>query len=172
MAKFVANIFRNFEGSKLPVMSSALKSVLFFCFLSTWAFGQDKIQWHFDFLPNPASLQISATIEKGWHLYALDLDPSIGPVPTQIVLEKNKAIQVLVPFEASTKAQQSFDANFGAEVAYFENSFEARNRIKVKKPTTVKGELTYMLCDDKRCLPPKTIPFEIKVTPYKLEKPN
>ena len=93
MAQFVANIFRNFESSKLPVMSSALKSVLFFCFLSTWVFGQDKIQWHFDFLPNPASLQISAAIEKGWHLYALDLDPSIGPVPTQIVLEKNKAVK-------------------------------------------------------------------------------
>lgn len=172
MAQFVANIFRNFEGSKLPVMSFVLKSVLFFCFLSTWAFGQEKIQWSFEFEPYPASLQMSATIENGWHLYALDLDPSIGPVPTQIVLEKNKAVQVLYAFEATTKAKQSYDPNFGAEVSYFENSFEARNRIKVKKPTTVKGEITYMLCDEKRCLPPQTVPFEIKVTPYKLEKPN
>ena len=153
-------------------MSTLLKSVLFFCFLSTWAFGQDKIQWSFEFIPYPASLQISAKIENGWHLYALDLDPNIGPVPTQIVLEKNKAVQVLNAFEASAKAKQSYDANFGAEVSYFENSFEASNRIKVKKPTIVKGELTYMLCDDKRCLPPQTIPFEIKVTPYKSEIPN
>jgi hypothetical protein len=153
-------------------MRAALQLFIFISFLSTSAFSQEKIQWSFDFVPYPASLQISAKIENGWHLYALDLDPSIGPVPTQIVLEKNKAVQVLNAFEANTKAKQSYDPNFGAEVSYFENSFEARNRIKVKKPTTVKGELTYMLCDDKRCLPPKTIPFEIKVTPYKLEKPN
>ena len=153
-------------------MRAALQLFIFISFLSTSAFGQEKIQWSFDYVPYPASLQISAKIENGWHLYALDLDPSIGPVPTQIVLEKNKAVQVLNAFEANTKAKQSYDPNFGAEVSYFENSFEARNRIKVKKPTTVKGELTYMLCDDKRCLPPQTVPFEIKVTPYKLEKPN
>jgi len=153
-------------------MRAALQLLIFISFLSTSAFGQEKIQWSFDYVPYPASLQISAKIENGWHLYALDLDPSIGPVPTQIVLEKNKAVQVLNAFEANTKAKQSYDPNFGAEVSYFENSFEARNRIKVKKPTTVKGELTYMLCDEKRCLPPQTVPFEIKVTPYKLEKPN
>lgn len=153
-------------------MSYVLKTVLFFCFLSTWAFGQDKIQWSFEFIPHPASIQITAEIENGWHLYALDLDPSIGPVPTQIVLEKNKALKVLFPFEASTKAKQSFDANFEAEVSYFEHFFKASNQIKVKKPSIVRGELTYMLCDDKRCLPPKTIPFEVKVSPYKLEKPN
>ena len=153
-------------------MRAALQLFIFISFLSTSAFSQEKIQWNFDYVAFPSSIQISAKIENGWHLYALDLDPSIGPVPTQIVLEKNKAVQVLNAFEANTKAKQSYDPNFGAEVSYFENSFEARNRIKVKKPTTVKGELTYMLCDDKRCLPPKTIPFEIKVTPYKLEKPN
>jgi thiol:disulfide interchange protein DsbD len=153
-------------------MRASFLTLIYILLSGTWAFSQEKIQWSFDFVPYPASLQISAKIENGWHLYALDLDPSIGPVPTQIVLEKNKAVQVLNAFEANTKAKQSYDPNFGAEVSYFENSFEARNRIKVKKPTTVKGELTYMLCDDKRCLPPKTIPFEIKVTPYKLEKPN
>lgn len=153
-------------------MRSALQLFVFFSFLSTWAFGQEKIQWSFAYLAFPSSIQISAKIENGWHLYALDLDPSIGPVPTQIVLEKNKLVKELHPFEASTKAKQSYDPNFGAEVSYFENNFEARNRIKVKKPTTVKGELTYMLCDDKRCLPPQTVPFEIKVTPQKLEKPN
>ena len=153
-------------------MRAVLQLFVFFSFIGTWAFGQEKIQWSFEFNPYPASLQISAKIENGWHLYALYLDPNIGPVPTQIVLEKNKAVKILNSFEASTKAKQSYDPNFGAEVSYFEQSFEASNRIVVKKTTTARGELTYMLCDDKRCLPPQSIPFEIKVTPYKLEKPN
>jgi len=153
-------------------MRAALISLVFFSFISTWAFGQEKIQWTFAYVAFPSSIQISAKIENGWHLYALDLDPSIGPVPTQIVLEKNKLVKELQPFEVSTPAKKSYDANFGAEVSYYEQDFHAYKRILVKKPTTVKGELTYMLCDDKRCLPPKTIPFEIKVNPSELKKPN
>ena len=153
-------------------MRTALLSFVFFSFISTWAFGQEKIQWNFDYVAFPSSIQISAKIENGWHLYALDLDPSIGPVPTQIVLEKNKLVKELQPFEVSTTAKKSYDANFGAEVSYYEQDFHAHKRILVKKPTIVKGELTYMLCDDKRCLPPQTIPFEIKVKPSELQKPN
>jgi hypothetical protein len=153
-------------------MRTALLSFVFFSFIGTWAFGQEKIQWNFDYVAFPSSIQISAKIENGWHLYALDLDPSIGPVPTQIVLEKNKLVKELQPFEVSTTAKKSYDANFGAEVSYYDQDFHAHKRILVKKPTIVKGELTYMLCDDKRCLPPKTIPFEIKVKPSELQKPN
>ena len=146
--------------------------LVYFSLLSTWVFSQEKIHWSFDYVAFPASIQISAKIESGWHLYALDLDPNVGPVPTQIVLEKNKLVKEVAPFTASVPAKKSYDANFGAELSYYEQEFHAYNRLQVKKPTTVKGELTYMLCDDKRCLPPQTIPFEIKVTPNKLEKPN
>lgn len=153
-------------------MRSAFQLIVFFSFLSTWAFSQEKIEWDFAYVAFPPSLQISAKIESGWHLYALDLDPNIGPIPTQIVLEKNKLVKEIAPFTASEAPKKSYDANFGAELSYYEHKFHAYNRIAVKKPTTVKGELTYMLCDDKRCLPPQTVPFEIKVTPQKLEKPN
>jgi thiol:disulfide interchange protein DsbD len=153
-------------------MRAGLQLFVFFSFLSTWASGQEKIQWSFDYVAFPSAIQISAKIENGWHLYTLDLDPSIGPVPTQIVLEKNKLVKELQPFEVSTIAKKSYDANFGAEVSFYERDFHAYKRIIVKKPTTVKGELTYMLCDNKRCLPPQTIPFEIKVKPSELQKPN
>ena len=153
-------------------MRTALLSFVFFSLLSTWAFGQEKIQWRFDYVAFPSSIHISARFENGWHLYALDLDPSIGPVPTEIVLEKNKLVKELQPFEIGTIAKKSYDANFGAELSYYEKEFFAHKRILVKKPTIVKGELTYMLCDDKRCLPPKTIPFEIAVKPSELKKPN
>jgi hypothetical protein len=88
------------------------------------------------------------------------------------LFEKNKLVKELQPFEIGTIAKKSYDANFGAELSYYEKEFFAHKRILVKKPTTVKGELTYMLCDDKRCLPPKTIPFEIAVKPSELKKPN
>ena len=74
-------------------MRAVIQLLVFFSLLSTWAFSQEKIQWNFDYVAFPSALQISAKIENGWHLYALDLDPSIGPVPTQIVLEKKKIVK-------------------------------------------------------------------------------
>lgn len=152
-------------------MRAALQLLVFFSFLSTWAFGQEKIQWNFS-LNSSRCIEAKAQIESGWHIYSIHLDPKAGPVPTQITLEKNKAVNLTDPWmEIGTKIEK-FDPNFDATVYYFEKDYALIAPVFVKKPTTVKGGLTYMLCDDKRCLPPKTIPFEIKVTPQKLEKPN
>ena len=152
-------------------MRAALQLFVFFSFLSTWAFGQEKIQWNFS-LNSSRCIEAKAQIESGWHIYSIHLDPKAGPVPTQITLEKNKAVNLTDPWMEIGSKIEKFDPNFDATVYYFEKDYALIAPVFVKKPTTVKGELTYMLCDDKRCLPPKTIPFEIKVKPSELKKPN
>lgn len=149
-------------------MRAVFLTLLFHLFLSTCVLGQSKIQWNFRF--NEAQcLEASAKIDAGWHLYSMVLDPSTGPVPTQITLEKNKAIQFTDTWTEKGELIEKFEPNFGATVLYFENQYALIAPVNVKKETIVKGELTYMLCDDKRCLPPQTIPFEIKATPTKPE---
>ncbi len=152
-------------------MRAALQLLVFFSLLSTWALGQEKIQWNFS-LNSSRFIEAKAQIESGWHIYSIHLDPKAGPVPTQITLEKNKAVNLTDPWMEIGSKIEKFDPNFDATVYYFEKDYALIAPVFVKKPTTVKGELTYMLCDDKRCLPPQTVPFEIKVTPQKLEKPN
>jgi hypothetical protein len=152
-------------------MRAALQLFVFFSFLSTWAFGQEKIQWSFS-LNSSRCIEAKAQIETGWHIYSIHLEPEAGPIPTQITLEKNKSVNLTDPWIEVGQIIEHFDPNFGATVYYFEKEYALIAPVLVKKPTIINGELTYMLCDDKRCLPPQTVPFEIKVTPYKLEKPN
>jgi len=147
-------------------MRAALLTFAFFSLLSTCAFGQEKIHWTFG-LNSSKCIEAKAQIETGWHIYSIHLEPEAGPIPTQITLEKNKAVNINEPWIEVGQMIEHFDPNFGAMVHYFEKEYALIAPISVKKPTIVKGELTYMLCDDKRCLPPKTIPFEIKVTPFK-----
>ena len=152
-------------------MRSAALLLAFFSLLSTCALAQEKIEWDFSF-NSSRCIEAKAQIETGWHIYSIHLEPEAGPVPTQITLEKNKAVDLTDPWMEIGSRIEKFDPNFNATVYYFEKDYALIAPISVKKPTVVKGELTYMLCDDTRCLPPKTVPFEVKVTPYKSEKPN
>lgn len=146
-------------------MRLSVQLFIYLYLLATYATGQDKIEWSFQFNASRC-IEASAKIETGWHLYSIHLDPSAGPVPTAISLEKNKSITLTDTWVEQGHLLRKFDPTFGAEMSYFENDYTLIAPLSVKKQTTVKGELTYMLCDDKRCLPPKTIPFEINVTPF------
>lgn len=145
-----------------------MRSAITFCFgiflFNAHIMGQDKIQWSFEFNASRC-LEAKAQIESGWHLYSAYLDPNLGPVPTAIHLEKNKSVKLTDPWIEKGKLVHKFDPSFGAEMAYFENEYAIFAPISIKKPTTLKGELTYMLCDQTRCLPPKSITFEIGVSP-------
>jgi thiol:disulfide interchange protein DsbD len=44
-----------------------------------------------------------------------------------------------------------------------EVSFVQAVQMKGRAKTNLSGKITYMLCDAKECLPPKTIPFSILI---------
>ncbi|MEY4350046.1 MAG: hypothetical protein RL078_88 [Bacteroidota bacterium] len=152
-------------------MRVAFLTLVIFSFISICGFSQEKIQWTFS-LNDSRCIEAKAQIETGWHLYSMHINPDAGPVPTQISLEKNKAFQLTEAWMEKGELIEKFEPNFGATVKYFENQYSLFAPVHIKKASVIKGELTYMLCDDKRCLPPKTIPFEIAVTPFKPEKSN
>jgi DsbC/DsbD-like thiol-disulfide interchange protein len=50
------------------------------------------------------------------------------------------------------------------DVSYFEKSVVFQQKIKLKgKEATIKGQLEYMTCNDKQCLPPDDVEFSIPV---------
>jgi uncharacterized membrane protein YqiK len=49
-------------------------------------------------------------------------------------------------------------------VSYFDNSVVFQQKVKLNtNETTVKGTLEYMVCNDKQCLPPTEVAFNIAV---------
>jgi len=50
------------------------------------------------------------------------------------------------------------------DVSYFEKSVVFQQKIKLNAAqVTVKGQLEYMTCNDKQCLPPEDLDFEVVV---------
>ena len=57
-----------------------------------------------------------------------------------------------------------FDEMFELEVTKFKGKPVFYQIVHcTKKGTKLKGELTYMCCDNSKCLPPKTVDFEVVI---------
>lgn len=110
-----------------------------------------------------AILQFNAKIDKGWHVYSTTIEDGIGPVPTMIDFQKLEGV-TLVGGIKEPKAHKDYDPNFDMELLWFEGSVTLEQRIKLTAPfSTIKGELTYMTCDDTKCLPPEYLDFTFDI---------
>jgi thiol:disulfide interchange protein DsbD len=99
------------------------------------------------------SIQIELVIPKGWHIYSMDSNPNIGPIPTEITFEKNESIQFIGrPIEP--KPIKKYDKNFQGDLLFFDNQVVFTQKVKIKESTELKGSITYMMCNDSKCLPP------------------
>jgi len=106
------------------------------------------------------TLQLTATIEPGWHVYSTDQEEG-GPTPTRIVLAPDQ------PFEqvggiASTEPKSTMDPNFNLLTQYYEGdaTFTMTLKAAATAPsgkTDVKVNVTFQTCSDQLCLPPKTV---------------
>ena len=61
------------------------------------------------------------------------------------------------------KLEKSFDKNFDAEISYFSGKvqFVQSVTLKVASKTKLSGTIDYMVCNDEKCLPPISVPFEV-----------
>lgn len=134
-----------------------------FLFASTPVLGQGEIEWNFEYDLDRKELVYTAQLADGWHLYSQFIDENSGPVATTFKLEKNDSI-VLAKKIKEPKGQTVFDKNFNSEITYFSEEVKFTQKInKVIEPTTVRGNVLFMVCDDNGCLPPDVIEFEIEI---------
>lgn len=101
-------------------------------------------------------LIVNARIQDKWHLYATDFSEDVGPTVFTIKFQPSPAYE-LVGKPTSVKSHHVEDPVFKGEVAYWENTGQLRQRIKVLQPgaLTIKAEADYQSCTDVdgRCVP-------------------
>lgn len=137
--------------------------VLFFVLLSFFGISQSKIQWIYSYNSEEKTVDIQVNIADGWHLYSQHVDNEIGPVPTNFVFEENPHVKLIGKVTEPTPIQE-YDENFEAMLDFFEGKVVFSQRVSVKSATTLKGVVTYMLCNDTMCLPPVDEQFSIEIT--------
>jgi len=107
---------------------------------------------------------MTAILEDGWATYSQHTSDD-GPVPTAFEFEKGAHFDLIGDVKELSKKKESMDPLFGVKVIKFVGSpIVFKQKVKVNdysKPIT--GYLTYMTCDDARCLPPTDVDIEYKL---------
>ena len=134
--------------------------------------AENPVAWSFKTMPKKPvkagatlRLRLLATIERGWHLYALD-QPAGGPIATEISLAGG------LPFElgavTGSKPHLLFDPNFDMQVGFYTDKVEFNVPVKAAPDArpgrrTLRVEARYQSCSGTLCLPPKTVTLEVPV---------
>ncbi len=140
---------------------------LFIGLSCTQAQVENPVKWTFSTVKKADKkyqLIATATIEGEWHLYSQST-PDGGPIPTSFSFNKNPlATLVGKPIETG-KLITKHEKVFGVDVKYYNNKVVFTQDIALKSnvKTNVSGEIEFMVCNDERCLPPKTISFDFKI---------
>jgi len=114
-----------------------------------------------------------ASLDKGWHLYSQNIK-SGGPIPTSFDLDSIPALKKAGKVKEIGEMETAYDENFQMELKWFSDSvrFEQVVELSSADVDKIKGELEFMVCDDKRCLPPETEEFSFSLTNKQSASPS
>jgi suppressor for copper-sensitivity B len=109
----------------------------------------------------PDMLAVTATLEEGWHLYAISQKPG-GPIATRIKVADDSPRQVAGGFapDAEPHKRTVDDVPAWKGLVIEEHSGTVTWRAPLRAGAgEVRGAVSLQLCQDTTCLPPKSIPF-------------
>ncbi len=121
----------------------------------------------------PGVLQITATIEEGWHIYSIT-QPKGGPLATKISVAPNAAFELAGDFAANPAPETHVDNEVFKGVQLEEHRKQVTWSVPIKlaagaNPAELKitGKVTAQACSDidKNCLPPKPHDFRASFKP-------
>ncbi len=102
----------------------------------------------------------TATADKGWHLYDMNL-PEGGPVSTSFTFEILNGAELIGQPVPSVKPTTVYDEQFAMNLRWYPGTVSFIQKLKITDPGKfkVEGEVEFMACNDETCLPPDQIPF-------------
>ena len=142
-------------------------AALLIVFTALHAQVQDPVKWNYAAVKKSGTeyiVTISALLTGDWHIYSMHT-PVGGPVPTTFSFKKNPLVTLDGNLKESGNVKTVHDEIFGIDVKYYGETVSFVQTIKLKSTvkTNISGTIKYMVCNDKMCLPPKTVPFNIQL---------
>ena len=131
---------------------------------------EDPVKWKwqaYDLGNSEYELVFTSDIEEHWHTYSQYLSSNDGPLPTWFSFNESEGwAKVDSVLECSNQTITEYDPNFDMELAFFEGTVNWWQKIKLNSDTVtnIKGFLSFMVCDESKCLPPKDIDFDFDLS--------
>ena len=149
-----------------------MKKILFFAFILmssvagmaqinpvTWTFTATKVA------DKTYEIHMKANIQAGWHLYSQTQPDDAIAIPTSFVIKSNPLFTKEGGVKEVGKMEKMKDATLGVSANQYSGSVDFVQKIKLKTnvKTNFTGTVEFQTCDDKKCLPPKTVNINVAI---------
>ena len=137
--------------------------ILLSAFIINTSFGQILNPVKFSYITVKKSssqyeVHIKTAVDPRWHIYSI-YNPDGGAQATTLTFTNVKAVGKA---KEAGKMKTIFEEEFKVNQKYFEQNVDFIQTVKVTPGTKkVSGTIEYMVCNDRQCLPPKTVAFDI-----------
>ncbi len=137
--------------------------------LSFVSFSQEKAEpvvWKVSYIDrgnNEGEIIFAANIAEKHHIYS-QKPTDAGPISTSFTIAPNAEYKP-VGNVVESEPHEAYEEVFGAKVASFEKEAIFKQKIsrKTNKAFVINTYLEYTCCNDRMCLPPKTLQFMVTV---------
>jgi len=138
---------------------------LAFC-ISGAAQNLKPVKWSFEVVPQNDQMyeiHFKAKMDNKWAIYSQFTDKE-GPVPTTFNFEVNNNILLEKEIMEVGELISGYDELFEINVKKFKGTVDFIQTVRLESDEShLKGFVTFMTCDDKRCLPPTDKAFSILI---------
>ncbi len=107
------------------------------------------------------TVAVTATVESGWHLYAME-EPDGGPIATQVGLAEGDPADLL--HVSASKPQTLHDNSFNLDTPVYLSTAEFTLHVQAAASPSAKPLhilVRYQSCNNNMCLPPRTSTIEV-----------
>ena len=109
---------------------------------------------------NLYEVRIKTLLQPTWHIYSVKNPPG-GAEPTSIKVKEGNIIGAI---KEKGKLKSVYDKEFQVTQNYYESTVDFVQLVKVNSSAKkITGNIVYMVCNDRQCLPPKDVEFNIKL---------
>jgi thiol:disulfide interchange protein DsbD len=148
-----------------------MKKLLLFLFVcsSFVSFSQEKAEpvvWKVSYIDrgnNEGEIIFAATIADKHHIYS-QRPTDAGPIATSFTITPNASYKAIDKV-TEPEAHEAYEEVFDAKVASFEKEVIFKQKIsrKSSKAFNISTYVEYTCCNDRMCLPPKTLQFMVTI---------
>jgi thiol:disulfide interchange protein DsbD len=122
-----------------------------------WSFETEKIS------DNEFKVKFIADIDEGWAIYSQFTEEG-GPIPTSFDFVEVSQLELIDTVIEPDEKETKYDDMFEMDVIKLKGNVTFYQIVKTEgEGAYLKGYLTFMCCDDTKCLPPTDVEFEIAV---------
>jgi hypothetical protein len=125
----------------------------------TWTFSSKKLG------DKKFEIHLTATIQPGWHLFSQNQPDDAIAIPTGFTINNNPLLELDGKIKEVGKMEKFHDAKLEVSANQYADKVDFVQIVKLKANvvTNVNGNVEFQTCNDEKCLPPKTINFNIQL---------